>query len=61
MPLFSGILYFKNGSGASLEKIDDNGMYPMTYCGGYGFDEFLKTGASSDSDIEAFVTKRLCA
>lgn len=44
---------------ASLEKIDGYGMYRMTYYGDYGFDEFLKTGASSDSDIEAFVTKRL--
>lgn len=44
---------------ASLEKIDGYGMYQMTYYGDYGFDEFLKTGASADSDIEAFVTKRL--
>ena len=35
------------------------GVYTMTYDGDYGFDEFLKTGASSDRDIEAFVTKRL--
>lgn len=31
----------------------------MTYDGDYGFDEFLKTGATSDKDIEAFITKRL--
>lgn len=43
----------------SLKKIDDYGMYQMTFYGDYGFDEFLKTGASADSDIEAFVTKRL--
>lgn len=35
------------------------GVYTMTYDGDYGFDEFLETGASSDSAIEAFVTKRL--
>lgn len=35
------------------------GVYIMTYDGDYGFDEFLETGASSDADIEAFVTKRL--
>ena len=35
------------------------GVYTMTYDGDYGFDEFLKTGAKSDKDIEAFVTKRL--
>lgn len=44
---------------ASLKEIDIYGMYQMTYYGDYGFDEFLQTGASADSDIEAFVTKRL--
>ncbi len=43
----------------SLKKIDDYGMYQMTYYGDYGFDEFLEVGATSDVDIEAFVTKRL--
>ncbi len=43
----------------SLEKIDDYGMYQMTYYGDYGFDEFLEIGAENDADIEAFVTKRL--
>lgn len=43
----------------SLKKVDDYGMFQMTYYGDYGFDEFLKTGASDDSDIESFVTKRL--
>lgn len=31
----------------------------MTYYGDYGFDDFLKTGATNDADIESFVTKRL--
>lgn len=44
---------------ASLRKVDDYPMYRMTYYGDYGFNEFLKTGAKSDSDIEAYVTKRL--
>lgn len=43
----------------SLKKVDTYGMYQMTYYGDYGFDEFLETGANSDADIEAFVTKRL--
>ena len=43
----------------SLKKIDDYGMYSMTYYGDYGFDDFLKKGAKSDKDIEEFVTKRL--
>lgn len=43
----------------SLEKVDEYGMYQMTYYGDYGFDEFLEIGANNDADIEAFVTKRL--
>lgn len=43
----------------SLEKIDDYGAYQMTYYGDYGFDEFLEIGASSDAEIEKFVTERL--
>lgn len=43
---------------ASLQEKYD-GVYTMRYYGDYGFDEFLKTGATTDSDIEAFVTKRL--
>lgn len=54
------ILFFNEiRSLCSLKKIDDYGMYQMTYYGDYGFDEFLKTGAKSDKDIEKFVTKRL--
>lgn len=41
----------------SLEKVDDYGMYQMTYYGDYGFDEFLEIGAENDAGIEAFVTK----
>ena len=43
----------------TLEQIDNYGMYRMTYCGDYGFDDFLEQGAASDNDIEEFVTKRL--
>jgi len=43
----------------SLKQVDEYGMYQMTYYGDYGFDEFLQTGAESDTDIEKFVTKRL--
>ncbi|MBP8640230.1 MAG: linear amide C-N hydrolase [Oscillospiraceae bacterium] len=43
----------------TLNKVDANSLYQMTYFGDYGFDEFLKTGADSDNDIEDFVTKRL--
>jgi hypothetical protein len=44
---------------SSLKQLDDYGMFQMTYYGDYGFDDFLTVGATSDSDIEAFVTKRL--
>ena len=43
----------------SIKKLDDYGMLQMRYYGDYGFDDFLKNGAESDADIEAFVTKRL--
>jgi len=43
----------------SIKKIDDYGMLKMDYYGDYGFDDFLQVGASNDSEIEAFVTKRL--
>ncbi len=44
---------------STLKKLDDYGMFQMTYYGDYGFDEFLQVGAEKDSDIEAFVTRRL--
>ncbi len=44
---------------STLKQLDDYGMFQMTYYGDYGFDSFLETGAKSDSDIEAFVTRRL--
>jgi len=43
----------------SLKKVDNYGMFQMTYYGDYGFDDFLKEGATDDGDIEAFVTNRL--
>lgn len=54
------LIIFRNElkSLSSLTRIAD-GMYQMTYSGDYGFDDFLKTGAKSDKDIETFVTKRL--
>ncbi len=59
--LVSVVILFWNElrSLASLKKIDDYGMYQMTYSGDYGFDDFLKFGATSDAEIEAFVTSRL--
>lgn len=57
----TAVILFRNElhSLSTLEKLDDYDMYRMTYYGDYGFDEFLETGASNDSDIEKFVTKRL--
>ncbi len=62
MIAFAGILCFMyrhelKTLGTLKEK--SAGVYTMTYDGDYGFDEFLETGAASDADIEAFVTKRL--
>ncbi len=55
------LLMFKNElkSLYSIEKIDNYGMYQMTYFDDYGFDDFLLTGAKNDGDIEAFIMKRL--
>lgn len=52
---------FKNElrSMASIEKLNDHPLFRMTYYGDYGFDEFLKTGAENDKEVEAFITKRL--
>jgi len=52
---------FKNSlqSLASIKKVDDYGMFQMTYFGDYGFDEFLKVGVKSDEDMNAFVIKHL--
>ncbi len=44
---------------STLKKVDDYPIYTMTYTGDYGFDDFLKTGASSDKDIEKFIAERL--
>lgn len=55
----SSLFFNEIRSLASLKVIDNYPMYQMTYYGDYGFDEFLKTGAKSDRDIEKFVMKRL--
>ena len=44
---------------SSIKKLDDHPLLQMTYCCDYGFDKFLETGAKRDSDVEAFITKRL--
>ena len=44
---------------ASIRKLDDYGMFQMTYYGDYGFDDFLLVGAERDRDIENFVVNRL--
>jgi len=53
---------FKNAiqSLTTLKKVDDYGMFQMTYCGDYGFDEFLKIGITDDNeDGFAFMMKHL--
>lgn len=42
----------------SIKKVD-NRFYTMKYYGDYGFDDFLKIGASNDTKLVEFVTKRL--
>lgn len=43
----------------SLKKVDGNFLYTMKYEGDYGFDDFLKEGASTDAELVKFVTDRL--
>jgi len=52
---------FKNAmqSLTSIKKIDDYGMFRMTYFGDYGFNDFLKVGVKKDEDIGAFAIKHL--
>jgi len=50
---------FKNAlrSLETLKKVDDYGMFQMTYFGDYGFDEFLKVGAKDQEELEAVIDK----
>jgi len=43
----------------SIQRMGDTSLFTMEYKGDFGFDEFLKTGASSDSQLVAFIAKRL--
>lgn len=43
----------------SMKKLDDYPLYYMEYSGDYGFDEFLKQGASNDGELVDYVVKRL--
>ena len=42
---------------ASIKKVDDYGMYQMTYYGDYGFDEFLKVGAKDHDELETVIER----
>lgn len=44
---------------ATVKRMDDTSLFTMTYLGDYGFDKFLETGASNDSELIAFITKQL--
>lgn len=43
----------------SIKELDAYPLYQMEYKGDYGFDSFLKTGASNDGELVDFVVKRL--
>lgn len=58
--IVAALILFRNElKSLSSLKQKETGVYTMTYCGDYGFDDFLKNGAKSDKDIEQFITKRL--
>ena len=54
--LAGAIMIFRNEirTLASFKKVDDYGMYQMTYYGDYGLDELLQQGFSSDKELEDF-------
>jgi len=60
LALGTGIL-FRNEirTMSSIERIDDYGFYTMEYTGDYGFDEFLRVGASNDQELTQFVAGKL--
>ncbi len=58
--VFAVTLFWDEGrSLTTLTKLDDYGMFRMTYHGDYGFDDFLLTGADNDLAMESFVSRRL--
>ena len=57
--VFTALFWNELRSLSSLKKVNDYPMYTMSYYGDYGFDDFLKQGAKSDSGIEDFVAARL--
>ncbi|MGE5416123.1 MAG: carcinine hydrolase/isopenicillin-N N-acyltransferase family protein [Acidobacteriota bacterium] len=42
----------------SITKVDKYGFYTMEFTSDYGFDEFLKVGASSDKELIQFVIRK---
>ena len=43
----------------SIERIDGTTLFTMDFQGDYGFDEFLSTGASNDTELIGFITRQL--
>lgn len=58
LAIFYGIFYNEVNALCTIKKEDD-GIYSMTYKNDYFFDEFLKTGASSDEELSSFIIKKL--
>ena len=43
----------------TIEQVEDLPLFTMEYEGDYGFDEFLETGASTDTELISFISSRL--
>ena len=43
----------------SIEKLDDYGMYQMTYYGNYNLDGLLEQGVTSDLELQDYIIKEL--
>ena len=57
--LVAALFWYEMRTLSTLRQADQYPLYTMRYAGDYGFDDFLKVGATSDKDIERFVMKRL--
>lgn len=44
---------------ATLEQIDNHPLYKMTYYGGYGLEEILKTGVKNDEELIKAIKKNM--
>lgn len=55
---FYGIFFNEVNAFFTIKKTDE-GIYSITYKNNYYFDDFLKTGASTDEELKSFIMSKL--